>query len=204
MRGLLPVQGNWFSFSSAREKIGTIIVLCSVVIFISGAFPASAKLVEETELKAMAFLNVMKFIQWPDKKTVQQDKEEFAVGIIGENPFGGYLETLKDDETIGNKPIVVYYYHSLSGIPWQNLDVLFLSDDQKFDVKEVLNLAKFQKVLPVSHCPQFCDKGGVITIKTQGQQLALEVNVAESKNYDVRISAKLLTLSKVVETKKKI
>ena len=65
-------------------------------LLISDVYPESQSAqYKEYEVKAAFMYNFLKFVDWPEEKTAKTGSQ-IIIGIIGQDPFGGAADILKD------------------------------------------------------------------------------------------------------------
>lgn len=155
---------------------------------------AQNKPVLEYQVKAAFLYNFTRFISWPSS-TFNSPTAPFIIGIIGNNPFGTYLEDIIDQEKVNDHPIIVQRYHDIKDI--NNCQILYISigDDNK--IKEVIASVAHKNVLTVSDAAKFANWGGIINFFKDDNKLRVQINTAAARAAGVEISSKLLKISKI-------
>ena len=69
----------------------------------------------EYQVKAVFLFNFSHFITWPNN-AFEDQYSTFIIGIIGDDPFGPYIEAAVEGERIGTHVIRVQRYSSISEI----------------------------------------------------------------------------------------
>src|SRR5436305_9950672 len=91
--------------AGTRRSSALSFVLCLSASLCS--FPprcAAAEARPEYEVKAAFLLNFPKFIEWPASAFERSDSP-LAICIIGDDPFGGTLDQLVENEVVGGRKI---------------------------------------------------------------------------------------------------
>ena len=148
--------------------------------------------VSEYDLKAALLLRIPEYVVWPG----DPDRNEFVIGVLGSDPFGGVLTEL-EQKTVGGQPVRVQRFDSPRAVSGVQLLFVSLPDGE---VGEALQALSAQPVLTVGDQPDFTDQGGMIGMTLSGNRISLEVNRCASQEARLRISAQLLRVaSSVVE-----
>lgn len=159
-----------------------------------GALPGEAQESGEDAVKTAFLYNFAKFVDWPPE-SFKNETSPFVLGILGADPFGPTLETLKDKTVKGRKLII----RKLSRL--ENFDdchVLFISGSEKNNLRNILALLKNFTILTVSDLDRFAQQGGMIgLVKIEGK-ISFEVNIATVQHSRLKFSSQLLKLAKIV------
>jgi len=69
----------------------------------------------EYQLKAVFLFNFTQFITWPNK-SFDNEKDPFIIGILGENPYGSFLEETVRGEVVNGHRIIIRYYNNVQDV----------------------------------------------------------------------------------------
>ena len=69
----------------------------------------------EYQLKAAFLFNFTQFVEWPSA-SLPEPSSSLVIGILGENPFGNYLEEIVTGEVVNGHPLVVQQYKNVDEI----------------------------------------------------------------------------------------
>lgn len=148
---------------------------------------------DEYQVKAVFLYNFTKFIDWPST-VFRTQSDPFIIGIIGNDPFGNYLDETVAGEKFGTHPIQVKRFsdtHSAS-----DCHILYIgSHDQEF-TKRVISEVSSKSVLTVSDMPGYYRWDGIVRFYTENNKIRLQINVEQSRAADLVISSKLLSVAK--------
>src|SRR6266700_7057796 len=80
--------------------------LAGLALFGSGPATVSAQTVisDENQIKAVFLFNFAQFVEWP-ARAFPGKEAPLVIGILGEDPFGNYLDELVSGEKIGERPL---------------------------------------------------------------------------------------------------
>jgi hypothetical protein len=152
---------------------------------------ASAQTNTATQLKAAFLYNFAKFVTWPPANT---NSPQFVIGIMGNDPFGAFLEQLVEGEKIGNQPIVIQRYNDVSEI--RTCHILYINKDNGADVAKSL---ENRPILTVGEGNGFAQEGGIIRFYFTQNKIRLRINLKHTRAANLQISSKLLRLADVVD-----
>ncbi|MEO8088244.1 MAG: YfiR family protein [Bacteroidota bacterium] len=149
--------------------------------------------VNEYQVKAVFLYNFTQFIDWP-ATSFNTPEEPFVIGIIGENPFGFFLDEVIAGEKFGTHPIIVKKFEEIHDI--SNCHILYINSSDAIWVGKILSSVSDKNMLTVSDAPNFSKVGGMVRFFTENKKIRLQINVERSKASRLNISSKLLSVSK--------
>lgn len=148
----------------------------------------------EYQVKAAFLFNFTRFIQWPPTTFISEDAP-FVIGIIGDDPFGPYIDELVSNEQVNGHTIIVKRYNTLQDAT--GCQLLFVTNANAALSKTALLQALHQGAVTVSDNDHFLRDGGMIRFFKADNRIKIEIKLAAVKTAHVDISAKLLQLAKV-------
>lgn len=190
----LVVGGSW------RAAQWRCVVLCCMLTF-PGATGAQAPappppaITAENQLKAVFLFNFAQFVEWP-ARTFKEAKEPIVIGMLGDDPFGAYLDELVRDEKIGERPIIVRRYPRVEDVA--ACHILFISRSEAGQLDKILAQIKARSLLSVGDMDGFNRLGGMVRFATDGGKIQLRINVAAARAAELTISSKLLAHATIV------
>jgi uncharacterized protein DUF4154 len=149
----------------------------------------------EYAVKAAFLFHFAQFVDWPDG-TFQEAGSPLVYCTIGADPFHGALEASLLGKKVGEHGFQVRHAKQVSEI--QGCHVLFIGDDDKGKLASVLETVKRSPILTVGESERFVNQGGMIGFSLEENKIRFEINVESAEKAQLRISAKLLALAKVV------
>lgn len=169
------------------------VLLCTIFCNIYNV-RAQNKPALEYQVKAAFLFNFTRFVNWPESP-FKSGTDPFVIGIIGNDPFGPYIEELVDGESFGDHPIIIERYTDVKEIG--NCQILYVNSNDAKMVKEVLAACAHKNILTVSDASRFASLGGVIGFYKEQNKIKVQINVKAAKAAEVEISSKLLKISKI-------
>jgi len=167
-------------------------MLFLLILFISGA---RGQDVNEYEVKAGFIFNFTKFLQWP-QTAFPSAEEPFAIGILGKDSIGDYLQNTIAEEQVEGRSIVVRKFKDAKEV--EDCRILFIGKAE--DVAPALEAVKGKGTLTVSDTPDFCMKGGIVTFYDEDNMIRLEINPRAAKEENLEISSKLLRIARIYQS----
>jgi hypothetical protein len=152
---------------------------------------------KEYQLKAIFLYNFAQFVEWP--LTAFPDEEApLIIGVLGEDPFGKYLDETIRDEKIDKHNLVVQRFQKPEDVT--NCHILFINYKKPDDIKKALVNIKSKATLTVSDFPAFTQSGGIIGFFMDNSKIRIQINLDVAKDSNLTISSKLLRLAEIVKT----
>ena len=173
-----------------------ITALMSSLLLVQGQSPRTS----EYQLKAVFLFNFVQFVDWPPSAT-QDSQPSLLIGILGDDPFGTFLDEIVRGERLGARSIQVRRYRRIADI--EACNILFISRSENERVAEILSAVKNRPVLTVSDGDGFASQGGIIQFFTDKNRIRIRINLDAAEAANLTISSKLLRVAEVVRTPKR-
>jgi hypothetical protein len=148
----------------------------------------------EYELKAAFLYNFTKFVEWP-ASSFKNENSPFVLGILGVDPFGSPLDSLKDKTVKGHK-VTVRYLTRLEN--FEDCHLLYISGSEKGNLRALLATLKQHPILTISDLDLFANQGGMIGLVMLDNRIQFEVNLDPINGSKLKISSQLLKLAKAI------
>jgi hypothetical protein len=178
-------------FGARRKMFLLCLVLCSV----TGA--ATAQSASEYQVKAAFLFNFAKFVEWPADAFSAADAP-LQVCVLGQDPFGGDFEQMIEDKMVNGHRLEIAHPE---GVPQARAcQVLFIASSERQKVREILRALTGVSVLTVGDMPGFAQMGGVINFVLDANRVRFEINVKAAERGRLKLSARLLTVAKLIVT----
>jgi uncharacterized protein DUF4154 len=147
----------------------------------------------EYQVKAVFLFNFAQFVDWPAAAFPDSDTP-LVVGILGDDPFGGFLDQTLRDERLGGRPFKVRRYQRVDEI--QICHILFVSRSVGDRADSILEGLTHRPILTVSDADGFA--GGMIRFVTDRNHIRLQINLEAAEAAHLTISSKLLRVAEIV------
>lgn len=158
-----------------------------------GADPAD----NEYRIKTAFLYNFSSFVSWPEM--AYQDKAEFQLCVVGNNPFGGALDTLSG-KTVHGLPLKVRQLDSAANI--HSCQLAYISKSETGNIAGTLKELAGKPVLTVSDIDDFALHGGIIRLKLVDNKVRFDINVDTATHAGLKISSRLLSLATIIQGEK--
>jgi hypothetical protein len=174
-------------------------VLAALLLSFALDAPAQTPPSKEYSVKAVFLFNFAQFVEWPSD-AFASGQTPLIIGILGDDPFGAYLDQTVRGEKVNSHPLVVRRFHRVEDIT--TCHVLFISRSEMNRLEQILNGLKGRNVLTVGDANGFAVEGGVIQLVTENNKIRMRINLGAAKAADLTISSKLLRPAEIVEPPK--
>ncbi len=135
-------------------------------------------------------------MEWP-AKSFDKDDSPIVIGVLGEDPFGSKLDDLVKDEKVRDRRLVVKRGAKPEDL--RGCQLVFISRSEKGQMAQDIAAIGTGAVLTVSDMDGFADDGGVIRIFVSGRHIHFEINQTAARSHDLKLSAQLLSLGKIID-----
>jgi hypothetical protein len=208
MIGICPHERNkcgsprfWcFSRSVNLRQLLRISVLFAIAcwLFLNTCSNAVAQNEENAEYPVkLAFLyNFTKFVEWPPE-SYREASAPLAICIVGHDPFSPDLETELRTRKVGDHPVEVRPLRATDSV--NACHVVFVPVTEKDHAEKIMKSLQGSNTLTVGESDGFAAMGGIINLVVEGDKIRFEVNPAAADRAGLKISAKLLSMAKIVD-----
>jgi hypothetical protein len=148
----------------------------------------------EYQLKAVFLFNFARFVDWPARAFSAPDAP-LVIGILGDDPFGGYLDETVRGEKSNDHPLVVQRYRRPSEI--HGCHVLFISRSEADRLEQIFSTVRGRAFLTVGELDDFTARGGMIRLANERNKIRIHVNMSAVKTANLALSAKLLGVATI-------
>ncbi|MDB6126669.1 MAG: YfiR family protein [Verrucomicrobia bacterium] len=178
-------RGAWWSVAA---------LFVGLVLTAAGA-PAAAPPSAEYQVKAVFLYNFAQFAEWP--ATMFPDAQSpIVIGILGDDPFGRYLDDLVQGEKLGNRSIIIRRYQDVGSIG--ECHVLFISRSESSRLDGIVAVLKRRSILTISDAETFTRRGGMVRFAMDSGKIRLRINLEAAKACGLTISSKIVRPSTIV------
>ena len=170
------------------------VLLLPAPLKISGQTP-----VPEAQVKAVFLFRFAEFVEWPPE-AFADPHSPLIIGILGEDPFGRYLDDIARNQQVNNRPFAIQRYRRVAEI--KTCHVLFISRSENVHLEQILGFLTSKRILLVGESEGFARRGGAIEFVPQGTKIGLRINSGVAQAASLIISSKLLRQAEIVATGK--
>lgn len=171
-------------------------LLAGVISAVSFSAYSQTEVSKEYQLKAVFLFNFIQFVQWPET-SFEEESSPFIIGILGNDPFGFFLDKTVEGEAVNGHPLVVQRYRSVEEIG--KCHILFVGISDRKVINQALDSLSDKNILTVSDLQNFGAHGGMIGFVTREGKVRFQINHKAAEEANLIISTKLLRLAEIVE-----
>ena len=162
---------------------------------------ATAQSASEYQVKAAFLFNFAKFVEWPADSFPTADAP-LQICVLGPDPFGRDFEQVIEDKAVNGHRLEVAHPE---GVPQARAcQILFISSSEKQKVRDILQSLAGVSVLTVGDTPGFAKMGGMINFVLDESRVRFEINVKAAERAHLKLSARLLTVAKLIVAEEEI
>lgn len=174
--------------------------IASVLLLLCGTRPAAqAGPSLEYQVKAVFLFNFTQFVEWP-ADALSGAQSPFVIGVLGEDPFGDYLDETVRGESVNGRAIVVKRYRRVEEV--RECRLLFISRSEADRLDQVFSALKGRDILTVGDFEGFARRGGMIRFVMEKNKIRFRVNLEAARAGNLTISSKLLRAAEIVASGK--
>ena len=177
-----------------QVSAGTSCAVCGLLLLIGLDASAQTEPSRDYQVKAVFLFNFAQFVEWPPG-AFAGPTSPIVIGVLGQDPFGAYLDETVRGEKLDNRPLEIRRYSRVDEI--QTCHVLFISRSEANRLDQVLLSLKNRSILIVGDGDDFVQRGGMIRLATVQNKIRLIVNMEAAKGANLTISSKLLRSAEV-------
>jgi len=177
-------------------------------VWLIPAPPVRAQEIDEAKVlkvKAAYLYNFAKFITWPDD-ALGDAQSTFIIGILGDDRFQKILSNTVEGKKIANRPVKIERFHwseQADRARLKTCQVLYISHAEQSRLKDIFAELEGHPVLLVASLPDFAGDGGMIGFVLDKHRIIFEINREALAQAELKASAKLLKLARIVQTGEK-
>jgi len=148
--------------------------------------------IPDHQVKAVFLFNFAQFVSWPSQ---EPPDAPFLIGILGDDPFGPYLDETLRGEKVNNRSLIIQRYRH--GAEPRNCHILFVSASERERAPQILSNLRGRSILTVSDIEGFAGLGGMVELFTEKSKIRMRINLDAVRAANLRISSKLLRVAEL-------
>lgn len=146
------------------------------------------------QIKAVFLYNFAQFVDWP-AKAFPDPQSPLVIGVLGDDPFGSYLDETVRGEKVSGRSLVVQRFHRIAEI--RTCHVLFISRSESDRLAQELSALKGRTTLTVSDIDDFTSRGGMMRLATEKGKVRVHIRLDTIRHANLTISSKLLRMAEI-------
>jgi len=175
--------------------------LVALALLASGANQAIEpnRISREYPLKALFLLNFGGYVDWPAEALGPQHNE-FVIGVLGSAPLEGALQEISAVKRIDGRKIVIRRFPTAKSIT--TCHILFIARNVSLEEQQrAIHKLAGHSVLIVGEQEGLARHGAAVNFIVEANKIRFEINPDAAREHHLRISAKLLSLAKIVSNR---
>jgi hypothetical protein len=194
--GVSSPNGRVFPGLRPGRLLAWALIFLGLGLHAGGSGPAAAdsQASREYQIKAAFLYNFAKFVDWPPE-AFKDDSSPFVIGILGTDPFGEALDSLKD-KPVRSRRLVIRRLARVEEIEGSHM--LYVSSSARQYLRSVLDGLRNSPTLTVSELDGFAQQGGMIGFITVDNKIHFDINQGVAGRHRLKISSQLLKLARTV------
>ncbi len=171
--------------------------LSALLALLFCSFAATNHAVAQNKTDYSIYANIIyrftKYVDWPD----QRKHGNFVIGVVGNEQLYDALVAVTRNKRIGSQDITVAFLQPTDKT-YDNLDILFISDDESSSLKAITAATAGKPVLLVAEHPGMAHRGACINFVVVNDHLKLEFNKSQIEKRNLNIASELLALGTII------
>jgi hypothetical protein len=178
-----------------RYLVNILLLFCLILGGAAEVF-AEQRSPGEYQVKALFLYNFINFVEWPADSSFSSSPT-VNVCIVGDDPFDDALDAIRDERVKG-KRVVIRRYRSYE--ERRGCHLLFIPASEGIQTENIVRSVRDSAVLTVGDTEESARQGAVIGFFIEQKKVRFAVNLEAARRAGLKISAKLLKLSKIVRS----
>jgi YfiR/HmsC-like len=151
--------------------------------------------VSEYQVKAVFLFNFSQFVSWPAAAFASTDSP-MVIGVLGEDPFGGQLDSVVAGEHAAGRPLLVRRYRDVSEV--KDCQILFIGRSETAQLRAIVEALRGRSILTVSDIDGASGSGVMIDLFLDSGHVRMRINVEAARASGLTLSSQLLEPAQIV------
>lgn len=152
---------------------------------------------EDSLLKAAFIYNFAKFTHWP-QESWDAPNTPLNLCTMGNDALVSNLSRLSK-ETVAGHPVSINTFDP--GVEDSDCHILYIATSEHKHFTRFIQQTHDAPVMTISEIPGFAGSGGIIQLYREQQQIRFKINLGVARDRGLTLSARLLDLAELVDTK---
>lgn len=175
---------------AARLCVAMVFIITSCAVFGS----ARPQTLNEYEAKAAFLFNFLRFVEWPSQ-AFADDSSPLVIGIVGDDKSSERIEQLVSGKSANGRQVLVKRFASFKQLTYCHL--VFVRASERERLPQILAAVRSGSLI-VGETESFARWGGAINFSIEEGKIRLEINQKSAERAGLKISAKLLSIARIV------
>ena len=181
--------------AARRASLAALLLVLLPLAPATRAATTSAEPAREYQVKAVFLFNFTQFVEWPET-VFPNAASPIVIGVLGEDPFCGFLDDVVRDEQVRSRTLVIRYCRTAAEAA--SCHLLFIARSEYPRLEEIFAALRGRPILTVGDGDAFAQRGGIVRLLTDNKKIRFRVNVDAAHTAGLVISSKLLRAAEVV------
>lgn len=179
------------------RRVGAAVIrlLCGMMLLLT-LTPAHAA-PTEYELKAAFIYQIARFVEWPSVGTLGNAGAPLRLCVLGGNPFGAVLNTIRGKPVNERKMEVALLDVNADT---RECNMLFIAAPAERHLERIAALSRGSGMLTIGDTQGFAQRGAMVNFFPENGKVRFEVNLDATRRGGLKISSKLLSLARIVDS----
>lgn len=185
-------------FSGSKSAAKTLLLpVMLAVLYGFGAPTAAAGLqVSEQQVKAAMIYRFLGYTEWPESD-FGSPAAPYRVWVLGASEMANELRTITAARSVNDRPIEVFRTNLPERI--SSPHVIFVGQNAERYLPELRKLAHQRSILIITESETGLQAESIINLRLVEGRIGFDVSLANAKNNNLRLSARLLAVASSVE-----
>lgn len=153
----------------------------------------------EREVKALFFVTLTRYIDWPTN-AFATESSPIVIGVLGEDPFGGLLESLTAGEEVRGRRLKVARFATAENL--KDCHLLFVGEMSTLRQEVELPRIGEKPIVTVSDRDGFVRKGGMVEMYLNPEKkVRLRISQGVVNRSHIKISPALLRQAELLSSR---
>jgi hypothetical protein len=173
-------------------------LVCLMAPVLACLWPHGARAADpgaERKIQAAFLLNFARYVEWPTT-ALSTAETPVCIGVLGDDPFGNFLDETVRGETIRGRNVVVRRERAAESL--RDCHIVFISTSEQAQEAKVLAIFAGKPVLTVGDNAGFAQRGGVVHFFSENDRVRFEISRGAYEKAGLKVSPQLLRLARLI------
>lgn len=157
--------------------------------------------VDEAVIKAIAFEQIARFIEWPESKLSSDLSVPIVIGLVGNNEVSEHARVFYKQQKIKGHPVKTINITDLDQL--LDCQIVHIAGRDKKLIKQVHSRTHNLPILTISDLPGSTSQGILLDLYVKNNQLRFVINETAFHQSELEIGSMLLNVAEVVNPRKR-
>lgn len=175
-----------------NNRIRILSLLLVSLYLLPGSTYSAPQAYEEYAVKTAFLYRSLHYVEWNTKNT---DTNLIVICTTNSDKFSKTIQSLHD-RIVNSRTISLQIIASHDDI--NECDVLYVPMQKKAKLRKILSNLENKNILTISDRRGFAKNGIILNFPVDNQKVVIEINIDAANKQNLRFSAKLLRIAKIV------